>query len=285
MEQEKTELKCGLIMPISPIDGCSAEHWSEVKDIIEEALVGTDFHVKLVSDASDVGIIQKRIVQNIYDNEIVICDVSGKNPNVMFELGMRLAFDKPTIIIKDDKTNYSFDTSPIEHIEYPRDLHYSTIKAFKETLKHKVIATYQASQDPAYTTFLKHFGEFKVAAIASKEVTKEDFILESISELRDDLANMNRKMNKFSLNSAHYTNEPYNAEIEHYITEFSFTKNFTISELSDFNSEPFLDMVESYISKHVPENIAIKPRHQNSIKNQFEAAISRIMENVKALQG
>ncbi|NMU25180.1 hypothetical protein HKB21_06065, partial [Vibrio parahaemolyticus] len=71
MEQEKTELKCGLIMPISPIDGCSAEHWSEVKDIIEEALVGTDFHVKLVSDASDVGIIQKRIVQNIYDNEIV----------------------------------------------------------------------------------------------------------------------------------------------------------------------------------------------------------------------
>jgi hypothetical protein len=34
-----------------------------------------------------------------------------KNPNVMFELGMRLAFDKPAIIIKDNRTNYSFDTA------------------------------------------------------------------------------------------------------------------------------------------------------------------------------
>jgi hypothetical protein len=33
-----------------------------------------------------------------------LCDVSGKNANVMFELGLRLAFDNPTIIIKDDKT-------------------------------------------------------------------------------------------------------------------------------------------------------------------------------------
>jgi hypothetical protein len=71
---------------------------------------------------------QKRIVQNIYDNEMVICDVSAKNPNVMFELGMRLAFDKPAIIIKDDKTNYSFDTAPIEHLEYPIEV---TVKKYK----------------------------------------------------------------------------------------------------------------------------------------------------------
>jgi hypothetical protein len=34
----------------------------------------------------------------------------------MFELGMRLAFDKPTVIIKDDKTDYMFDTGIIEHV-------------------------------------------------------------------------------------------------------------------------------------------------------------------------
>jgi len=32
----------------------------------------------------------------------------------MFELGLRLAFDKPAIIVKDDNTSYSFDTAPIE---------------------------------------------------------------------------------------------------------------------------------------------------------------------------
>jgi hypothetical protein len=71
-------------------------------------------------NADDIGVIQKRIVQNLYSSDVIVCDVSGKNPNVMFELGMRLAFDKPTLIVKDDKTDYSFDTGIIEHVPYPR---------------------------------------------------------------------------------------------------------------------------------------------------------------------
>lgn len=77
-----------------------------------------------MSDADDVGVIQKRIVQGVYGADLIVCDVSCKNSNVMFELGMRLAFDKPTVIIKDDKTDYTFDTGVIEHITYPRDLRF-----------------------------------------------------------------------------------------------------------------------------------------------------------------
>ncbi len=55
---------------------------------------------------------------------IVVCDISARNANVMFELGMRLAFDKPTVIIKDERTPYSFDISSIEHLDYPSDLRY-----------------------------------------------------------------------------------------------------------------------------------------------------------------
>jgi hypothetical protein len=55
----------------------------------------------------------------------------AQNSNLMLELGMRLAFDKPAVIVKDDKTDYSFDTSSIEHLAYPRDLRFSKIKSFK----------------------------------------------------------------------------------------------------------------------------------------------------------
>ena len=179
------ELCCGLVMPISTIDGCNEQHWSEVKDILTEAIELANFKANLVSYADDVGIIQKRIIQNLYENPIVICDVSGKNPNVMFELGMRLAFDKPTIIIKDDKTSYSFDTSPIEHLEYPRDLRFSKIVEFKEALKSKIKATYEkATTDPNYTTFLKHFGTFTVAKLDTKEISKEDYIIEELKEMK-----------------------------------------------------------------------------------------------------
>lgn len=180
---------CGIVMPISAIDGCTEQHWSDVLEIVTEAIESAGFEPNVVSNADDVGIIQKRIIQNLYDNPVVVCDVSGKNPNVMFELGVRLAFDKPTIIIKDDKTSYSFDTAPIEHLGYPRDLRYSLVVDFKEKLSEKIQATYRKStSDANYTTFLKHFGEFTVAKLDQKEVSGQEFILEEIQSMRSTLA-------------------------------------------------------------------------------------------------
>ncbi|KVN46923.1 hypothetical protein WT12_15190 [Burkholderia territorii] len=184
-------LQCGIVMPIAAMDGVTADHWAEVKTIIIEAMNTLDsprFSTALVSDADDVGVIQKRIVQGVYSSDVVVCDVSGKNPNVMFELGMRLAFDKPTVIIKDDKTDYMFDTGVIEHLTYPRDLRFTRIVEFKQLLAKKVLATYQASQrDPDHSTFLKNFGTFKVAHLTEKEASAEQVILESLAELQREV--------------------------------------------------------------------------------------------------
>lgn len=180
---------CGIVMPISALDDCSEQHWSDVFDILQNSIESAGFRPNLVSNADEVGIIQKRIIQNLYENPIVVCDVSGKNPNVMFELGMRLAFDKPTIIVKDDKTSYSFDTAPIEHLEYPRDLRYADIVEFKGELARKISSTYKkASEDKEYTTFLKNFGTFTVAKLDTKEVDKEEFILDELKALRQLVA-------------------------------------------------------------------------------------------------
>jgi len=198
---------CGIIMPISAIDGCNEEHWIDIKEIIDAAVTNAGFSPNLVSYAHDVGIIHKTIIQNLYENPIVVCDVSGKNPNVMFELGLRLAFDKPTIIIKDDKTSYSFDTSPIEHLEYPRDLRFTKIIAFKENLKEKIKATYAKSQnDSEYTTFLKHFGRFTVAKLDTKEVSKEDYIIAELQELKRAILRQEKYNNRdIDLSSRYYT--------------------------------------------------------------------------------
>jgi hypothetical protein len=185
-EDASRPLACGLVMPISAIDGCSEAHWLDVKAILYEAIVLAGFDPSLVNHAEDVGIIQQRIIQNLYDNPLVVVDVSAKNPNVMFELGLRLAFDKPTIIVKDDKTTYSFDTAPIEHLTYPRDLRFHRIVAFKAELAEKLKATYKkATSDPHYTTFLKHFGEFTIAKVDKKEVSGQQFILEELKALRE----------------------------------------------------------------------------------------------------
>lgn len=188
-QQEKKSI-CGIVMPISAIDNCNENHWLEVKKILTEAIELADFEAKLVSDSDDSGIIQKRIIQNLYNNDIVVCDVSCKNPNVMFELGMRLAFDKPTIIVKDNFTQYSFDTAPIEHLEYPRDLSYYRILDFKNKLRDKIKGTMTASKRPDYTTFLKNFGEFEVSRIENKKGTIDDILLSKLDEISQQIVDI-----------------------------------------------------------------------------------------------
>lgn len=178
------KIKCGLIMPISKSQGLEPEHWLHVKGIICEALGDTEFDVRLVSESDDVGVIHKSIVQNIYQNDIVICDVSTHNANVMFELGLRLAFDKPTVIIKDDETPFSFDTQVIEHIVYKRSLHYIDIVSFKKKLKDKVVATIRQSQDPDFSTFLKHFTINHVARIEERTVSVSDAVIERLEQMQ-----------------------------------------------------------------------------------------------------
>lgn len=206
MNSKDSNTICGVVMPISAIDGCNESHWADVLSILNESIELAGFDANIVSNADDVGVIHKRIIQNLYENPIVVCDVSGKNPNVMFELGMRLAFDKPTIIVKDDKTPYSFDTSGIEHLEYPRDLRFSKIVDFKERLSSKIKSTYDASvNDRSYTTFLKNFGEFTVAKLDKKEISGQEFIIEELRSIRQEM----RKIG-ISNQVQKYANDPIN---------------------------------------------------------------------------
>lgn len=251
----KQGLTCGIIMPISSIDGCSAEHWLEVKSIIVDAVQGIsdyDFQVSLVSEQDDVGVIQKRIVQNVYNSDIVVCDVSCKNPNVMFELGMRLAFDKPTVIVKDDKTDYSFDTGVIEHIPYPRDLRFSRVVLFKNALAEKVKNTYRVSlEDPEHSTFLKSFGDFKVAGITQTEVTSERLILEMLSDLTNEFS-------RFKRSSPDSGVKPSRSE-KNVIEEGQLLETAVLSYLGEYpqaslgelvNSEELADYVERHFKVH-----------------------------------
>lgn len=186
--KDKPKKTCGIIIPISIHPDYPSGHWMDVLNIIKQAIEETDFEPKLVSEDEVVGLIHERIVTNIYNNEIVVCDVSSKNPNVMFELGLRLAFDKPTIIIKDDKTSYSFDTGVIEHITYPSSLRFSQIVKFKDDLKRRINATYEKSKEPGFSPFLKNFGRtMKSANLNETQIPAFEFLVEKIEGISKEI--------------------------------------------------------------------------------------------------
>jgi len=272
-EKEKTEVipTCGIIMPISSIDNCPSEHWADVLGIIKDVCEANGFISDLVSDGHDVSVIQKRIVENVYSSDIVICDVSCKNANVMFELGMRLAFDKPTIIIKDDITGYSFDTGVIEHIEYPRDLRFNKINIFKELLGKKLVATFEKSKDPNYSTFLKNFGSYKIAHLNEISISPEDYIVKAIDELKREVRTIRNV-------SVHNPNVSSNLKINS--NKFFGYKDLTISEwiqneINDYfkkinPSAPYdIETVVSDILKSIEENPLAPPFLSSTITEKL----------------
>ncbi|MDA5627069.1 MULTISPECIES: hypothetical protein [Agrobacterium] len=186
---------CGIIMPIADMAGYEKGHWLRVREVLDQAIQAANYVPRLVSESEDTGIIHANIVQNLYDDSIVVCDVSGKNANVMFELGLRLAFDKPTIIVKDDKTDYSFDTSPIKHIPYRADLRFDNVREFQEAVAKAVAATVEKKKsDPDYSPFLKHFHRVKITELQTEEVGSQQFILNQMQGIQKELARLSKKI-------------------------------------------------------------------------------------------
>lgn len=192
--QSQKPLFCGIIMPIADMAGYEPGHWGRVRTALDEAIKEAGYSPRIVSESDETGVIHGKIVQNLYDDPIVVCDVSGKNPNVMFELGMRLAFDKPTIIIKDNKTGYSFDTSTIKHINYRADLRFDDVREFQGIVAAAIVASVKLKEaDPDYSPFLRHFHRVKVTELQTEEVGSQQFIIAQLQSLNTEIAKLSKK--------------------------------------------------------------------------------------------
>ncbi len=177
---------CGIVRPIAEMGEYSSAHWLEVHGILTDALDSAGYRARLVSESDVASVILSDIVTNLYNDPIVICDVSGRNPNVMFELGMRLAFEKPTVIVTDDTTPFTFDISPVKHLIYPKSLRFSAIMEFKEILAGAVAATAEAYGLPDHKGYLQQFGPIKVTQLSVQQVELQS-LARDVSDIRREL--------------------------------------------------------------------------------------------------
>jgi len=105
-----TTLTAFVIMPFVERDNNhSVGFFAEVlRSIITPAAKASQFTVKTANrQGSDL--IQSTIVNDLIEADLVIADLTEHNPNVMFELGVRMAEDKPVVLIKAKGTGPLFD--------------------------------------------------------------------------------------------------------------------------------------------------------------------------------
>lgn len=171
---------CGIIMPIAAFAGYEAQHWLEVKSISERAIAGAEHFPAPVWERTETDIIQGRIVRNLYEYKIAVCDISGLNPNVMFELGLRLAFKKPVVIVVDDETKIPFDTNVIEHIIYRRSLHFQKTELFIEKVGDRIKTLVSVFDAGAYVAYIDALGAFSTFEPNPQKIEFDQFVLDRL---------------------------------------------------------------------------------------------------------
>jgi hypothetical protein len=99
-----------------------------LRSIITPAAKSSQFIVKTANrQGSDL--IQSTIINDLIDADLVIADLTEHNPNVMFELGMRMAEDKPVVLIKANGTGPLFDVDNMLRVfEYNPNLWQTTVE-------------------------------------------------------------------------------------------------------------------------------------------------------------
>lgn len=95
-------------------------------------------------------IIHKTIVSSIYNSSIILADLTEHNPNVLFELGLAIAFKKKVAIIRAKGTKPIFDVdNSMRVLDYSPNLWKSTLEMDVEKLAKHITATI-ASTDGSY---------------------------------------------------------------------------------------------------------------------------------------
>lgn len=109
---DETRRLCFLIGPIGGDGTATRQHADWVlHGLVKPALEAEPFFYKVMraDDDDRPGQITAQIIDRIVEAELVVADLTGMNPNVLYELAIRHMVSKPVIQLCDSETTLPFD--------------------------------------------------------------------------------------------------------------------------------------------------------------------------------
>lgn len=154
VENPAKEKKCFVITPIGEKNSIiNRKARGVIEAVIKPILLELDFQPNIPYEKSEPGIITENIIGDILSNELVIANLTGLNPNVMYELAIRHSINKPIVCIAEKTTQLPFDIKTNRVVFYDDDMF--EINGMKEELKKSIVAAIEpdAVYSPVYRSF------------------------------------------------------------------------------------------------------------------------------------
>lgn len=190
-DKEHAQKQCFVISPIGTEgsdDRINAD-WL-LKGIIEPVLGGTEFnyHVRR-ADEGGPGRITNQIINWIFEADLVVADLTGKNENVFYELAVAHTTGKTVIPMMMGGESLPFDNYHERTIFYNR----ITIEGFDKT-KIELAAMVRSVEDPGF----KADNPVVSALGFQKMIESGDPKDKLLAELTDTIAGMRRDLDRLA---------------------------------------------------------------------------------------
>lgn len=93
-----------------------------IEEVIQPVLDKLCYDMIVSHKISESGSMTNAIIKGVYESDLVIANLTGNNPNVMYEVALRHASAKPIIHITENIGELPFDINDQRTIEYTDDM-------------------------------------------------------------------------------------------------------------------------------------------------------------------
>lgn len=197
MGKNENRKNCFVMMPFSTPQGYEEGHFQRIYDqIIMPAVKEAGFEpVRVDKNILSTDIVTK-IFQGLTECDMAICDLSSKNPNVLYELGIRQAYNKPVLLIKDEKTEHIFDVGGLTTLQYNSNRLYENVVEARENICRALKEHVNNSENVINIIRGRLGGNFQASEIPTSEgMDNDDRILSLLKSLIDDVDSMKQQIN------------------------------------------------------------------------------------------
>jgi hypothetical protein len=185
--------ECFVIMPISDPEGYQAGHFRRVfEDVFVPACDKAGFRAIRGDQVRATNLIHLDILQRLLSTPIALCDLSSRNPNVLFELGLRQAFDKPVVLVQESGTPPIFDIAPLRYTEYRRARLYDEVLQDQIRIADAISETIEAfGKNEGVNSLVKIMSLTRSASLSDVQAAEADpslqLIRAELSALRTEI--------------------------------------------------------------------------------------------------
>lgn len=197
--------ECFVIMPISDPDGYEAGHFRRVyEDLFVPACDKAGYAAVRADQVRQTNLIHLDVLQKIINSPMALCDLSSRNPNVLFELGLRQAFDKPVVLVQEIGTPAIFDINPLRYTNYRKEMSYRQVIEDQQEISAAVKATKEdIGNSKSINSIVKLLSLTQPASLSNISEGDKDsaflhVIMNEIGNLRAEIKNTRRSSREAS---------------------------------------------------------------------------------------